>query len=216
MAEPIQPHPPETNAGDEYIANRRLAQVYAEALLSVAEKHNQVEEVVEELRGLVDEVFRANPEIETLFSSKAVRRAQKEPIIRAALGGKVTDTLLHFLLVLNERDRLELLRPVFLVCRELLDQRAKRVRVHVRTAAALDDEQQHRLAETLRASLHLQPILDVHVDPSLLGGMVVRVGDTVYDNSVSTRIENIRNQLLARSNYEVQAGRDRFSHRQAD
>jgi len=49
------------------------------------------------------------------------------------------------------------------------------------------------------------------VDESLLGGMIVQVGDQVFDSSVRNRIEAIRTQLLARSSYEIQTGRDRFS-----
>src|SRR5262245_20365973 len=170
MAEQIQPQQSETNAGDEYIANRRLARVYAEALLNVAEKRGQTEAVGEELGELVQDVLLSHPEIEQLFASRAIRRTRKEPMLRDALAGKVSETLFNFILVLNERDRLELLRPVYLIYRDLLDERAKRVRVQVRTAAPLNDDEQRKLRETLQRALHQEPVLDVRVDPELLGG----------------------------------------------
>jgi F-type H+-transporting ATPase subunit delta len=145
-----------------------------------------------------------------LLKSPAVRRAEKEPLIRQAFGGKASDLVLNFLLVLNEKERLALLRPVANALRDLLDERAKRVRVRVRTAVDLDEDQKRKLQETLRKQLTLEPVLDVRVEPELLGGMIVRVGDTVFDSSVRTRIETLRNQLLARSSYEIQSGRDRF------
>jgi F0F1-type ATP synthase delta subunit len=60
--------------------------------------------------------------------------------------------------------------------------------------------------------LKAEPVLRVREDPDLLGGMVVRVGAKVFDGSVRSRLETLRNQLLSRGSHEIQAGRDRFSH----
>jgi F-type H+-transporting ATPase subunit delta len=81
----------------------------------------------------------------------------------------------------------------------------------VRAAAQLDDAQQNTLRDTLRSALSKEPILNIKVDPNLLGGMVVQVGDEVFDASVRTRIETLRKQLLASSSHEIQVRRDRFS-----
>ena len=96
---------------------------------------------------------------------------------------------------------------------DLLDERAKRLRVSVRSAVPLTEEQSEKLRQTIGQSTGLEVMLAAKVDASLLGGMIVQVGDKVFDSSVRTRIEAIRNQLLARSSYEIQAGRDRFSSR---
>ena len=98
--------------------------------------------------------------------------------------------------VLNHNNRLWLVRPVAAAYRDLLDHRAGRVRVRVTSAVPLTDEQRGRLAETLAARLKKTPVLSVAVDPELLGGLVVRVGDQVIDSSVRTRLETLRSQLL--------------------
>lgn len=218
MAKPQtrSPKANEERAGDEFIVNQRLSRVYAEALVSVADKHGQADEVEQELHGIVDYVILRDPRAGQLLMSKAISRQQKEPLLREAFEGKVTDTLLRFLLVLNQRDRLDQFRAIWVAYRNLLDERAKRVRVKVRTAIPLPEDQLQRLTDLLRGSLRLDPVLEISVEPSLLAGMIVRVGDEVYDSSVSTRVENIRNQLLSGRNHEIQAGRDRFSYSQAN
>jgi F-type H+-transporting ATPase subunit delta len=113
--------------------------------------------------------------------------------------------------VLNDHDRLELLRPVLAAYRALLDRRAHRLPVLVRSAVPLADDQRQRLENELRETFHYQPVLQTRVEPELLGGMVVEAGDWLYDASVRTRIQTIRNQLMERSNYEIQSGRNRFS-----
>jgi F-type H+-transporting ATPase subunit delta len=76
----------------------------------------------------------------------------------------------------------------------------------------LSDEQLERLKQAITQATGLDPVVAVRTDEELLGGMIVQVGDHVFDSSVRNRIETIRNQLLARSSYEIQTGRDRFSH----
>jgi F-type H+-transporting ATPase subunit delta len=69
---------------------------------------------------------------------------------------------------------------------------------------------QQQLSETLRGMLGGQPVLVVNTRPELIGGIVLRVGDTVYDGSVATRLARIRDQMIDRSVHEIQSGRDRF------
>jgi F-type H+-transporting ATPase subunit delta len=85
------------------------------------------------------------------------------------------------------------------------------MRVQVQSAVALAQDQQERLRAELQAAFHKEPVLETQVDPNLLGGMVVRVGDWLYDLSVRTQLENIRDQIIARSSHEIQSGRNRFS-----
>jgi F-type H+-transporting ATPase subunit delta len=201
----------ESRAGKEGSAERGLARVYAEALLDVADQRGQADEIGQELETIVREVLAQSPEIERTLGSPVVRRAVKEKLIADAFKGKVSDLLFNFLHVMNSKDRLTLLRHVAAAYRDLLDQRAKRLRVKVRSAVPLSDAQAERLRQEIAQATGLEPIVSARIDPELLGGMIVQIGDQVFDSSVRTRIETIRNQLLARSSYEIQTGRDRFS-----
>jgi F-type H+-transporting ATPase subunit delta len=113
--------------------------------------------------------------------------------------------------VLNNHERLELLRPILASLRELHDVRAGRVRVEVASAVALPEDQRQRLEQELRESLHREPILNLKVEPELIAGLRIRVGDWQYDGSVRTELENIRNEILLGSSHEIQSRRDRFS-----
>jgi F-type H+-transporting ATPase subunit delta len=205
-------HESESRAGEEGSSERRLATVYSEALLDVAQERGLAEEIGQELRALVTEVYANAPEIEGQLSSPVVKRTAKVPFLEKVFKGRVSDLLYNFLIVLNAKDRMGLLRHVLAAYSGLLDQRAKRVRVSVRSAVPLSSEQTERLKQLIAQATGLDPIIAEKADPDLLGGMIVQVGDHVFDSSVRNRIDAIRNQLLARSSYEIQTGRDRFSY----
>jgi F-type H+-transporting ATPase subunit delta len=206
-----------TNGADHHerlkadVGARRVARVYAEALFNEAIARNQAREVLDELEALVNDVVHANPETAAFFSSAAIGRERKAESLRAALGGRSSDLVLHFILVLNEHYRLDLLSVVVAEYRELLEQHTGQMRVQVRSAVPLEHDHQERLRGELRQAFQREPILELRVDPDILGGLVVQVGDWLYDASVRTRLDAIRNQLIERSSYEIQSGRDRFS-----
>jgi F-type H+-transporting ATPase subunit delta len=192
------------------VTAQRIAAVYAEALLDAAGPE-QAEGVVGELRSLVHEVFAANPEAEEFFASRAVSREHKEAAADRAFRGAASETFLNFLHVLNRHDRLDLLRPILAEAQELFNRRAGRVRVQVRTARPLGEDQQERLKREVREALRLEPFLEVKEDPELLGGVVVRIVNWVFDGSVRTRLDNLRKEIIERSSHEIQRRRDRFS-----
>jgi F-type H+-transporting ATPase subunit delta len=192
------------------VGAQRIAATYALALFDAAQKRGQSGEVLEELESLVHDVFPALPMFEGFLASRAISRKRKPPVIRSALQGRASDLFLNFLLVLNNHERLDLLRPIRSAYRQLYEDRNQQVRVRVRSAAPLPDDQRERLIQELRTRFEREPILETRIDPSLLGGLVVQVGDWLYDGSVRSRLAHIRNQLIERSSYEIQSRRDRF------
>ncbi len=180
-------------------ATRHVARIYAEALLSAADKRQQTQEVLEQLEELVREVLARDPAFALFLASAVVGRERKREALHRAFGGKVNEVLYHFLLVLNDHDRLDIIREVAVLMRDIYERRAGRMHVEVKSAIALDDEQRERLRRELRDKFHREPILSVRVDPELLGGLVVKVDDWVYDGSVRARLERIRNQLVGQA-----------------
>jgi F-type H+-transporting ATPase subunit delta len=201
-------------ADSEVVADvgaERVARVYAEALYRAAQQHNQAREMLEELESLVRDVFPALPDLELFLASGAISRERKPKVIRDTLGPQASPIFLNFLLVLNDHERLGLIRPILAAYRDLYNRRTGHIRVLVRSAVPLPEDQQARLRQELHDLYHREPILDARVEPDLLGGLVVQVGDWVYDGSVRSRLLNLRNQLIERSSHEIQHGRDRFS-----
>jgi F-type H+-transporting ATPase subunit delta len=192
------------------VNTQRIAKVYAEALLAAADKQGQADEIREELDELAGKFFEADPRAQAFLTSGAISRSRKAEVIRNVFSGRASELFVNFLLVLNDQDRTDLLRAVGRAYGELCENRAGRVRVQVRSAVPLADDQRTRLVEQLRTTFGKEPVLDTRVEPDLLGGMVVRVGDWLYDYSLRSRLEDLRNQLIARSSHEIQSQRDRF------
>lgn len=192
-----------------------VARVYAEALIGAA--GGEASQVVQELNDFVSDVLNQptqgqHPGLESLFLNRAIGRDEKIQIIGKVLTGRASQTLVNFLSVLADHERLELVRAVSYVANLELQKIQGRQHVVVTSAAPLTDEQQQAVRSRLNETLGLTPDLELNVDPNLVGGLVVRVGDTVYDGSLRTRLEQLRAQLRERCLNEIQRGRDRFCH----
>jgi F-type H+-transporting ATPase subunit delta len=189
---------------------RRVAHVYGEAILKAATKRQQGAEVLQELEALDNEVLRRDPGLAAFLGSAAVSRERKEAALRHAFTDRCSEILLNFLLVLNAHDRLDVLQAVVVAYKAAYDREAGLLPVVVQSAVPLEAGQQDQLRQELRERFKREPLLETQVVPDLLGGLVVRVGDWVFDASVRTRINLIRKQLIERSSHEIQSGRDRF------
>jgi F-type H+-transporting ATPase subunit delta len=193
------------------VGTERIARVYAEALLRAAEKQHQADEILQELEALTQQVLRKDPHFQLFLSSGAMGRERKAHVIRSAFENRASDLLVNFLQVLNDHERLDLLPAIAAAYRALRDQRAGRIRVQVQSAVPLPDDQREQLRRKLAEIFRKDPQLETQVNPDLLGGMVVRVDDWLYDQSVRAQLEDIRKQITSRSSYEIQSGRNRFS-----
>ena len=179
--------------------SRRIARIYAESLLNAAADLNQTDDVLEELAALLDGVLVAAPQLEEFLRSGATR-ARKAEVIRRAFG-QASDLFRNFLLVLIAHRRLDLLRGIREAATELHAEREGRMRVLVTSAVPLRDDQRERLRQQLRAKYRKEPVLTARVEPDLLGGIVVRVGDWLYDNSVRARLETVRQEIIERGRH---------------
>ena len=193
------------------VSARRIAKVYATALLDTAAKHADADTVLAELEALVREVFAQEPRLEMFLSSAAIGRHARHASLQKIFSGRVSATFMNFLQVLNDHERLNLIRPILSAATEMHDERSRRLRVVVASAVPLPDDVRTRLEKSVRTYFHLEPVLIPHIDPALLGGLKIRIGDMQYDASVRNRLDTLRDQILARSSHEIQSRRDRFS-----
>jgi F-type H+-transporting ATPase subunit delta len=184
----------------------RIARVYAEAALAAAlSKGEDPEALGQELTRFVDEVLAANPTVAAFLTSPAVGKTAKSAALDAALQGRCSDLFRGLCMVLLRNGRMDLLRGVAAAYSQLLDERAGRIPVRVVTAVELTEAQRQSLKQTLAEVLQHEPVLKVRVDPSLLGGLLVQVGDRVIDTSVRTRLETLRTLMLNKgSSYVLQ------------
>ena len=174
----------------------RLARVYAEALLATATHAQLADTIGDELTAVADGVLKPNPDIVAFLDSAAISRGAKLPILGAAFEKNASDLFKKFLGVLNQNGRLGLIRDISAAYAALRDAQANRIRIKVRTASPLNEAQLESLRSTLATTLNQEPILAVTVEPELLGGLVVQIGDRVYDTSVKSRLETLRTHLM--------------------
>ncbi|MBX3412635.1 MAG: ATP synthase F1 subunit delta [Pirellulales bacterium] len=189
---------------------QRVGKLYAKAFLGAAEKAGQTDAVVEELDAVVTEALDPYPRFESLLASGMLSPAEAEGVLQRTLGPWVSPLLMNFLKVLATRGRLDCLRAIRQAAHDQLDQMRGRARVTVSTATPLPADALSKLGTRLRGMLALEPVLEPQVDPDLIGGVLLRVGDTVYDGSVATRLAQVREQMINRSVHEIQSRRDRF------
>jgi len=190
-------------------SSQAIARTYADALLDAA--GTGTNEVLEELTSFVDDVLNKLPELREIFFSRVVGREEKIQLIDRVFSGKTSPLVASFLRVLVRHDRLDLVPLIAREARLRQEVRSGKQRVQIKTAMPLSDQSRDRLRQRLAESLPFEPILETQVDPSLIGGIVIRVGDTVYDSSLATRVAQLRDRIQQRSLHEIQSGRDRFS-----
>jgi F-type H+-transporting ATPase subunit delta len=192
-------------------ASPELARTYSEAILNVAEKTGGVEEILEELEAIRDEVIGKFPTFAMMMGSPLRNPAEKDRLIVSLFEGKADPTVVKFLRVLNRHGRLELLGSIIRAARSAWNQRQNRTSVIVRSAVPLESDQADAIRDRLAKAFRTTPVLKLEVDPKLIGGLVVQIGDDVFDASVSTRLQRLRQGLIEGITHEIQSRRDYFS-----
>jgi len=177
---------------------RTLAKRYARALLEVARERKEVKRVHEEIDA-VAALWRAVPELRTLVHDPARPRARKQEMLERALAGKVSALVQRFLAVLLDHGRFAAIEEVAHALRELSDEAQGIARARVTTFKPLAKAQKEALvARLVRLTDRPTVELEETVDPSVLGGLLVRIGDQVLDGSIRGRLRRLYDQLIMR------------------
>jgi F-type H+-transporting ATPase subunit delta len=187
-----------------------LSRPYAEAFINVVDRDGQADAALEELDAILADVLGAYPDFDEILSAPGFPASEKDRILVAALEGHAMPVVLRFLRVLNKNGRLELLPAVARQARLLLDRRRNRRAVTVRSAVPLDDAQRAALRDRLAKLAAAEPVVSYEVDPSLIGGLVVQVGDDVYDASVRARLDQLRRRVVAARTRDLASRRALF------
>jgi F-type H+-transporting ATPase subunit delta len=178
------------------LRNETIARNYAEALFELGQRAGSAERYAD----LIDAVAAAvetTPRVEAVLMSPRVPKSEKARILGDAMKDAPRDFVL-FLQALVKRGRHRLLREIAHEYVELLDQKLDRVRAGVTLARAPDDKLKRTIQELLSRQLEKQVIASYSVDPEILGGAIIRVGERVLDGSLRRRMTRLRRQLLLR------------------
>jgi F-type H+-transporting ATPase subunit delta len=192
-----------------------VASLYARSYLDAA-RANDIPDAEEELASFVDDVLGRFPDLLDTLTSDSISRDSKLAFIDRCLAPHCSEFFSNFLKVLVRHGRCELIAPIRELLVRIREEAAGQKRVEVRSPRELTDASRTKLYEHLKSTLGFEPLLHESVDASLLGGVVIQVGNTVYDSSLRTRLKQLNGRLVERALHEIQSGRDRFSHPEGD
>jgi F-type H+-transporting ATPase subunit delta len=179
------------------------ARTYAEAFLGAADNSGQADAAVSELREALDDVFLAHPTFSQVLVSPERSQEDRDRMIVQLFEGRAMPVVLNFLRVLNQHGRLGLLPMVVDEAQRRLDRRHRRRPVRVVSAVPLEDDQVQALRGRIAGMIGSEPVMSMEVDPSLIGGLVVQVGDEVFDTSVRSQLARLRRQVVEGKLHEV-------------
>ena len=207
-SESAKKHNPRETVFD--VGAEQLARVYAKAALDAAGDAAAQSVMMEELDALVDEVLNRYPEIDQVLSSALVTPEEKVGILDRLFASRLSNSTLSFLKVMSGHDRLGILRDVVRSARELWNNRNGRKAVELQVAQPLDHSLQREIIDALRKALKLEPVVTTVVNPDLIAGFVIRIGDKVYDASTRASLERARQSMLTRAVEAIQQQPEQF------
>jgi len=208
MSQPERVSPKHETVMD--VTVEQLARVYANAFLGAVSKLPNVDDLVEELNSLVSDVLDRYPQLEQMLKSSLVSPEKKEQLLDRAFKNSASPQLLNYLKVVARHSRLELLRAIARQVTKLHQERSGKADVEVRVAAELAPDVLEHIRARIQKALNMQPIMHVTVDPSLVGGIVVRVGDRLFDGSLRTQLEHVRHAMIDRATEQIETQPEKF------
>ncbi len=173
---------------------RGSAKRYAQALFDLAVERDQFERWADDLL-LVDETLREE-ELRTFLEHAKIPLQRKIDAISQAFT-QVDPMVSNMLSLLVSRGMVDLVPEVSLGYQQLLNELRNREQVEVWSAVPLEDEERERIARVLTGLINKEVIVESHVDPSIIGGLVIKVGDQLIDGSTRKRLADLGDKLQA-------------------
>jgi F-type H+-transporting ATPase subunit delta len=195
-----------------------LAMTYARSLFEMAEEAGgraKIEELADEIEQLV-ELLARDAAFRNFLASPIIDRDRRRDSLRRMFNGRITDLLLRFLLVLNDKGRLSKLEPIAAAYDHLVQEHFGRIEVDVITPAPLGTEAQQAVRERIQKALGREPVLHLYTDPKMIGGVKLRVGDRLIDGSVETQLRRMKAALLRGGGWKLRGSFARFIEERPD
>ena len=173
-----------------------VARNYAETLFELASRNDALQEygdAVETVAKLIDE----DAKFRLFMDTPRIDDAEKKAVVGKAFADSLPKHVVNFVLVTIDKRRQRLLRSISQQYHALLDAHMGREHVQVTVARPLDETTREVITEKLSAALGKEAIPHVRVDAAIVGGLVLRTGDMIYDGSIRRRLEGMRRRLLS-------------------
>ncbi|MDR3182939.1 MAG: ATP synthase F1 subunit delta, partial [Planctomycetaceae bacterium] len=183
---------------------------YAKAYYGAVISEGQLpEEAVNEFASFIG-LLKSQKKFADVLASAMISTEEKTALLEKTIAGQATPLFWNFLRIVAQRNRLDIIFAVYLQVQAIYDKHCRRIPVVITAAAELDEGLYQSLTEKLRNVLGGEPVIKTLIDPAVIGGLVVRVGDRVYDASIQTQLENVRRQMIEHSAQEIQSRRESY------
>jgi len=170
-----------------------IAQVYSRSLFEVAREHDRIDEIREQL-GEVSDAFSENKELATFFFSPYFSTEEKKEGVGKTLSG-ANESLVNFLKLLVENHRMPLIHRIRRQYEKLWQEENQLLPVQVTSAIELDQQTVQSIGDKIGEQTGRKIDLESRVDPDILGGIVLRVGNAILDASIRNRLDQLRRQV---------------------
>ena len=184
-------------------ARHIIHEIYSDVMFELADEAGLVEQVMDDLDAVGD-VLKDEPEFLSLLTLGQVKEDEKAKMIRRVFKGRVNDLTLDFLCVLAKRNRMNFVHGIGDRYEVLLDERKNLHRVEVTLAKEPTDEQTEKIKADIKEAMNAEIKLSVSVDPDIIGGIIIRKGDLVVDNSVRTILNRTVDAIMTHSKEKQQ------------
>jgi len=172
-----------------------ISKRYARAFFDIATEEKQIEKYYKELNQFAS-IISQNKALRDFIANPVFEQESKKGVVESIIGKlQLSGITVNFLKLLVDKRRIEVLSDIVVCYRQLMDEALKKVRVNLKTAFPLSSEMQDYIISSLEKITGRKVEVSVEKDPGLLGGVVIGVGDTLYDGSIKNQLNNMRNLL---------------------
>ena len=171
-----------------------IAERYSQALFDLAKEKDLLQKTEDDVL-FVQGLMKDHPELYRYLQLPDVSVDRKKKAIEHIVEGSVDRPMIGLLQLLIQKSRIAWLSEILSGYMSLLREERGQIQARITSAAALSSQELEKIVKTLEHSLHKEILAEPVVDPSLIGGVVVRVGDTVYDNSIRSSLTRLSKHL---------------------
>ena len=171
-----------------------VARRYARALYEDAAEKGAIEKVDDDI-AMIQESVEGSPELRRFFTDRMVNAQKKEAVIDSLFKKRVHSITLSFLQLLTRKRRENLFLNIVEAYQDLRNKQLGVVEAHVRVALPMSAEEEKKVKEGIESLTGKHVQLKTEIDPSIMGGVIIRVGDMVYDGSVQHQLNSLKDRL---------------------
>ncbi len=171
------------------------ARAYAEALLELADERQQLHGIADDVRSLGETVHNS-PELRAFFAHPGITDAEREQLIDRTLAPSLNPLLSSFLKLLSSKGKLGEIEPISRAFAAMYDEKLGKSTVEITVAKPLMTGDLELVRQKISTAIRREARINQKVDPEIIGGIVIRVGDQLIDGSVRAQLDAVQSRLL--------------------